>query len=102
MTQRKLKYGQVGGGQGAFIGAVHRHAMALDGYYDLTAGALSSTPERSRASGAALGLADSRNYPSWEAMLEGELRTAAAQGIGRARWAMRRFFGRLLRRFFGR
>ena len=36
---RKLKYGQVGGGQGAFIGAVHRHAMALDGLYDFTAGA---------------------------------------------------------------
>ncbi len=78
---RKLKYGMVGGGQGAFIGAVHRHAMALDGLYDLTAGALSSSPERSRASGAALGLTDSRNYPSWEAMLEGELKLPVAERI---------------------
>jgi len=70
---RRLRYGMVGGGEGAFIGAVHRHAMALDHRYDFTAGALSSTPEKARRSGAALGLPDDRNYPSWEAMLEGEL-----------------------------
>ena len=81
MTQRKLKYGMVGGGQGAFIGAVHRHAMALDGLYNFAAGALSSSPERSRASGAALGLADLRNYPSWEAMLEGELKLPVGERI---------------------
>ena len=62
----------VGGGEGAFIGAVHRHAAALDGQFELVAGALSSTPERSRASGAALGLAPERTYDSWEAMLAGE------------------------------
>jgi predicted dehydrogenase len=70
---RRLRYGMVGGGEGAFIGAVHRHAMALDHRYDLAAGALSSTPEKARRSGAALGLADDRNYATWEAMLEGEL-----------------------------
>lgn len=70
---RRLRYGMVGGGEGAFIGAVHRHAMALDHRYDFTAGALSSTPEKARRSGAALGLPDDRNYPTWEAMLEGEL-----------------------------
>jgi predicted dehydrogenase len=70
---RRLRYGMVGGGEGAFIGAVHRHAMALDHRYDLAAGAFSSTPEKARRSGAALGLADDRNYATWEAMLEGEL-----------------------------
>jgi predicted dehydrogenase len=70
---RRLRYGMVGGGEGAFIGAVHRHAMALDHRYDLAAGAFSSTPEKARRSGAALGLPDDRNYATWEAMLEGEL-----------------------------
>ncbi len=70
---RRLRYAMVGGGEGAFIGAVHRHAMALDHRYELTAGALSSTPDKARRSGAALGLADDRNYGTWEEMLEGEL-----------------------------
>ena len=70
---RRLRYGMVGGGEGAFIGAVHRHAMALDHRYSLAAGALSSTPERARRSGEALGLPTDRNYPTWEALLEGEL-----------------------------
>ena len=70
---RRLRYGMVGGGEGAFIGGVHRHAMALDHRYQLAAGALSSTPEKARRSGEALGLPDDRNYPTWEAMLEGEL-----------------------------
>lgn len=70
---RRLRYGMVGGGEGAFIGAVHRHAMALDHRYELTAGALSSTPQKARRSGEALGLSPDRNYPTWEAMLEGEL-----------------------------
>jgi predicted dehydrogenase len=70
---RKLRYGMVGGGRDAFIGAVHRKAMALDGQFEFVAGALSSNPDKARASGRELGLADSRNYPSWEAMLEGEL-----------------------------
>ncbi len=44
----KIRLGMVGGGQGAFIGAVHRMAARLDDHYDLVAGALSSTPEKSR------------------------------------------------------
>lgn len=68
----KLKLGMVGGGSGAFIGAVHRMAAALDGRFEFVAGALSSTPERSLASGRELGLADDRNYPTWRAMLEAE------------------------------
>ena len=64
--------GMVGGGQDAFIGAVHRAAAALDGQIEFVAGALSSSPEKSKASGAALGLDADRCYPTWEAMLEGE------------------------------
>lgn len=63
----------VGGGKGAFIGGVHRLAACMDHGVTFTAGALSSDPERAQASGRELGLADSRNYPSWQAMLEGEL-----------------------------
>ncbi|MEF2277389.1 Gfo/Idh/MocA family oxidoreductase [Deinococcus sp. YIM 134068] len=70
---RRLRMGMVGGGAGAFIGAVHRHAAALDGQIDLVAGALSSTPEKARASGRALGLPEDRTYGSWEEMLEREL-----------------------------
>lgn len=69
---KPLRLGMVGGGQGAFIGAVHRMAAALDGLYTLTAGALSSTPERARASGAALGLDPERTYTSWQEMIERE------------------------------
>ena len=69
---RKLRWGLVGGGVDAFIGAVHRHAAALDGQYDLVAGALSSTPERSQMSGQVLGLPEDRVYDSWEQMLERE------------------------------
>ncbi len=69
---RRLRYAMVGGGRDAFIGAVHRHAMALDGRYDLVAGALSSTPEKSLASGRDLGLADDRNHGTWQALLAAE------------------------------
>jgi predicted dehydrogenase len=69
----KLKMGMVGGGRDAFIGAVHRKAAALDGEIEFTAGALSSSPEKAKASGRDLGLADDRNYGSWQEMLEHEL-----------------------------
>ncbi|QEL22521.1 Gfo/Idh/MocA family oxidoreductase [Bosea sp. F3-2] len=69
----RLRYAMVGGGHGAFIGAVHRHAIALDGQAELVAGALSSTPEKALASGRALGLSDADNHPSWQALLEAEL-----------------------------
>ncbi len=69
----KLTYGMVGGGRDAFIGAVHRKAAALDGEIDFVAGALSSNPDKAKASGRDLGLADDRNYGTWEEMLDGEL-----------------------------
>ncbi len=83
MTQplRKLRYAMVGGGQGAFIGAVHRKAMALDGEYELVAGAFSSTPERALDSGRALGLREDRNHPTWQALLEDELRRAPGDRV---------------------
>ncbi len=67
-----IRLGMVGGGQGAFIGAVHRIAARMDDNYRLVAGALASTPERSRASGRELGLSDDRNYGSFEEMAEKE------------------------------
>jgi predicted dehydrogenase len=70
---KKLKMGMVGGGSGAFIGAVHRRAAVMDGEVEFVAGALSSTPEKALASGRELGLTDERNYESWERMLDDEL-----------------------------
>ena len=52
----RIRLGMVGGGNDAFIGGVHRIASRIDDHFDLVAGALSSTPEKSRASGEALGL----------------------------------------------
>ncbi len=71
----------VGGGQGAFIGAVHRKAMALDGQFELVAGALSSTAGKARASGRELGLADDRNHGHWHELLADELRRPADERI---------------------
>jgi predicted dehydrogenase len=70
--RRKLRYGMVGGGPGAFIGAVHRRAAELDGLAEIAAGAFSSDPERSRAQGAAYGLDPRRVYGSYEEMAERE------------------------------
>ena len=69
---RKIKFGQIGGGQGSFIGAVHRRAAISDGKTELVAGAFASTPEKAIASGKELLIADDRNYASWEEMLEKE------------------------------
>jgi predicted dehydrogenase len=68
----KLRLGMIGGGQGAFIGAVHRLAAALDGHYELVAGAFSSRPETSRATGQQLGLNPARVYGSYQELIEQE------------------------------
>ena len=52
----RIRYGMVGGGPGAFIGAVHRMAAALDGEYELVAGAFDVDPALSKQQGAELGL----------------------------------------------
>ena len=69
----------VGGGEGAFIGAVHRIAARLDDHYELVAGALSATPEKALRSGHALGLAPERIYADYAAMAKAE--AARADGI---------------------
>jgi predicted dehydrogenase len=67
-----IRYGMVGGGRDAFIGAVHRMAARLDDSMVLVAGALSSTPDKAIASAADLGLDASRRYGSWQDMLTSE------------------------------
>jgi predicted dehydrogenase len=69
---RKIRYGMVGGGRGAFIGAVHRIAAAMDQQIELVCGAFSSDPQRSKDSGADLFLPASRCYGSFEEMIRGE------------------------------
>ena len=78
---RRLRAAMVGGGRDAFIGAVHRQAMALDGQIELVAGALSSSPDKALASGRDLGLADRRNHGSWQALLAHELSLPADERI---------------------
>jgi predicted dehydrogenase len=70
----RIRLGMVGGGSGAFIGAVHRMAARLDDRFDLVAGALSSTPEKAQASGRELGLDASRIYGSYKEMAIREAR----------------------------
>ena len=73
-AKRRLRLGMVGGGQGAFIGAVHRMASRLDDRYEFVAGALSSDPRRALASGKELGLAKDRIYTDWKQMAAAESR----------------------------
>jgi predicted dehydrogenase len=69
---RQLRWGMIGGGEGAFIGGVHRMAARLDGRYQLLAGVFSSDAEKTRRSAIALGVDPARAYPSVEAMIAGE------------------------------
>jgi len=68
----RIRLGMVGGGQGAFIGAVHRIAARIDDQFELVAGALSSDPQRAKASGEELGLPDDRNYENYKDMAKRE------------------------------
>ena len=76
---RRLRLGMVGGGRDAFIGGVHRIAARIDDRYELVAGALSSSPDKARASGADLLLAEDRAYGSYEEMAR--LEAARDDGI---------------------
>ena len=69
---RKLRMGMVGGGQDAFIGAIHRLAANMDGLIELTCGALSINPEIAVASGKALFLPTERTYLTYEEMFKAE------------------------------
>jgi len=77
-AQRRLRLGMVGGGEGAFIGAVHRIAARLDDHFHLVAGALSADAQRAARSGAALGLDPQRIYTDFEQMAEAERRRSDA------------------------
>ncbi|HTM94035.1 MAG TPA: Gfo/Idh/MocA family oxidoreductase [Flavisolibacter sp.] len=69
---RKLRMGMVGGGPGAFIGAIHRMAAIMDGEIELVAGAFSSDPQKSKQAGEQLNLDPQRVYPSYEEMIKKE------------------------------
>lgn len=71
-SHRKIRMGMVGGGRGAFIGAVHRAAAALDGQIELVCGAFSSDPQRSQDSGSDLFLPPERCYGTFDEMMKGE------------------------------
>ncbi len=71
---RRLRLGMVGGGQGAFIGGVHRIAARLDDRFELVAGCFASTAEKSKASGAELGIDPERTYGSFAEMAKAEPR----------------------------
>jgi predicted dehydrogenase len=65
---RRIRLGMIGGGEGAFIGGVHRIAARLDDRYELVAGVLSSDADRAKASAIAVGIEDARTYASFEVM----------------------------------
>ena len=69
---KKLRLGMVGGSLDAFIGEVHRKSAALDGHFDLMAGAFSSSSEKSHKTGVSLGLNPDRVYGSYKEMIEKE------------------------------
>ncbi len=72
----RIRLGMVGGGQGAFIGAVHRLAARMDDQYDFVAGALSADAKKAKASGAELGLAPDRIYTDYREMAKAEAKRA--------------------------
>lgn len=76
-SPRRIRLGMVGGGRDAFIGGVHRIASRIDDHFELVAGAFSSTPEKSRASAADLGVAQDRAYDDYFEMAKREARLKA-------------------------
>jgi len=79
MAEPRIRLGMVGGGEGAFIGAVHRIAARLDDRYELVAGALSASPDKAIRSAEAIGLPSDRSYPDFRTMAQAE--AARADGI---------------------
>jgi predicted dehydrogenase len=71
-AQRKLRLGMVGGGEGAYIGNIHRIAARLDGAWDLVAGAFDVDPEKGRAFALSQGIDDDRAYGDFKALIAGE------------------------------
>jgi len=79
MQNWKLRMGMIGGGPGAFIGAVHRIAAGMDGEIELVCGAFSSDPEKSKQAGEMLYLNSSRVYGSYREMIKREAELPAAE-----------------------
>ncbi len=79
MLNRKLRMGMIGGGPGAFIGAIHRIAANMDGEIELVCGAFSSDVERSKQTGASLYLPAERLYGSYTEMIEREAKLPATE-----------------------
>src|SRR5581483_7426445 len=79
--KRKLRMGMVGGGQGAFIGAVHRLVAAMDGQAELVAGVFSRDPQNSRITGEQLYLDRARIYKNYEEMAAAESKLPPAERI---------------------
>jgi hypothetical protein len=79
--KRKLRMGMVGGGQGAFIGGVHRTAAAMDGQIELCAGCFSRDFENTKTTGEQLYLDSGRLYKSYEEMAEKEAKLPDDQKI---------------------
>jgi predicted dehydrogenase len=78
---RKIRYGMIGGGRGAFIGGVHRIAASIDQQTELVCGAFSSSPEKSKASGADFFLSPDRCYGTFEEMIKAEAAMPADKRI---------------------
>src|SRR6266550_4819491 len=78
-TGSRIRLGMVGGGEGAFIGGVHRIAARLDDRYELVAGALSASADKAMRSAAAIGLGSDRSYPDFRTMAQAE--AARTDGI---------------------
>ncbi|MGZ3854241.1 MAG: Gfo/Idh/MocA family protein [Flavisolibacter sp.] len=74
---RKLRMGMVGGGPGAFIGAIHRTAATMDGEIQLVCGAFSSDPQKSKQAGETLNLDPKRVYSSYDEMIKQEAKLPA-------------------------
>lgn len=77
----RIRIGMIGGGRDAFIGAVHRAAMRLDGRYELAAGCFSRDPANTRDTGAELGLPPARCYATAEELIARERALPAHERI---------------------
>ncbi|MBB3141774.1 Gfo/Idh/MocA family protein [Halomonas organivorans] len=75
----RVRLGMVGGGEGAFIGQVHRLAANLDGHFELVCGAFSRDADNNARTGAACGVAASRLYADWQSLLNAERALPADQ-----------------------
>jgi predicted dehydrogenase len=72
ISRRRLRLGMVGGGEGAYIGGIHRLAARLDGAYDFVAGAFDADPERGHKFAAANFIAPDRSYDDYRVMADSE------------------------------